>query len=124
MGEIRKITCRSCGRDWQVQTGCGLRHGMLENIVPVFPEIMRRGIRNSVADMEFPIYDFSYQPAHCEYCCKIVSVPVFTPMEKPSFIGVCPICGHDAELIRNIEKAICPVCGGKALLEEETGLWD
>ena len=107
-----------------METGCGLRHGMLENVVPVFPEIMRKGIRNSMADMEFPIYDFAYQPAHCEYCSRIVSVPVFTPMGKASFFGGCPVCGHEVELIRSVEETKCPVCGENALQEEEIGLWD
>lgn len=124
MGEIRKITCKSCGRDWQVETGCGLRHGILENVVSSFPEKMRKGISDSVADMEFPLYDFSYQAAHCKYCCKIVSVPVFTPMGKPDFVGGCPVCGHEVALIQNVEETICPVCGENALREEETGLWD
>ena len=124
MGEIRKITCRSCGRDWQVQTGCGLQHGMLENVVSVFPKAMQKGIYMSVEDMEFPIYDFSYRPARCEYCSRIVSVPDFTPMGKTSFVGGCPVCGHDTELIQNVEETICPVCGQKTLQEEETGLWD
>lgn len=124
MGEIKKISCRACGRDWQVQTGCGLQHGMLENVVSAFPKAMQKGIYKSVEDMEFPIYDFSYRLAHCDYCCRIVSVPVFTSMEKTSFIGGCPVCGHDTELIQNIEETICPVCGQKTLQEEETGLWD
>lgn len=124
MGEIRKITCKACGKGWEIHTGSGLLHGTLENVVSAFPKMMRKGISGSVADMEFPIYDFAYQPAHCEYCCRIVSVPVFTPMEKVSFIGGCPVCGHEAELIQNIKKTVCPVCGQEMLREDTVGMWD
>ncbi|MDE5932932.1 MAG: hypothetical protein K2H40_10700 [Lachnospiraceae bacterium] len=124
MGKISKITCKSCGRDWELFTGGGMLHGMLENVVADFPKAMQEGIYKSVEDMEFPVYDFSYQPAHCEYCCTIVCVPVFTPMEKKSIIGGCPVCGHEAKLIQNVAEAVCPVCGQKALQEEETGFWD
>lgn len=124
MGEIKKIICRSCGRDWELQTGCGLLHGVLENVVSAFPEKMKKEILDSVADMEFPLYDFSYQPAYCKYCCRFVSAPVLTPMEKKPFIGGCPVCGHEIELIQNVAEAACPVCGQKTLREETAGLWD
>lgn len=124
MGEIRKIACGSCGSSWELLTGCGLGHGLLENVVSAFSEEMRKEILDSMTDMEIPLYDFSYHAADCEYCYRIVSVPVFTPMEKKSFIGGCPVCGHEVKLIQNMEEAVCPVCGKKALREEEMGLWD
>lgn len=97
---------------------------MLENIVPLFPGNLQKKIFGSMSDMEFPIYDFAYRPAYCEYCCRLVSIPVFTPMEKPAIIGACPICGRSAELLQDVGQAVCPVCGEKALWEEETGIWD
>lgn len=124
MGEIRKITCQSCGRDWEINTGSGLQYGQLENAVSVFPDNQQRRILRSMKDMEFPIYDFAYQPACCEYCCQIVSVPVFTPMEKEPVVGRCPVCGRRVKPMKSVGKNVCPVCGNKALLEEETGIWD
>ncbi len=124
MGEIRKITCESCGRDWQLQTGCGLQHGMLKNIVPLFSENLQKGIYHSMSEMEFPIYDFVYQPAYCEYCCQLVSIPVFTPMGKPALVGGCPVCGRQTEPMQDAEQTACPVCGEKALRDEEIGIWD
>ena len=124
MGEIRKITCQSCGRNWELQTGSGLRHGLLENVISAFPENLRKKIAGSMEDMEFPIYDFAYQPAHCEYCCQIVSVPVFEPMEKEAFVGGCPICGRRVKLMKSMKRNACPVCGEKALRDEEIGIWD
>ena len=104
MGEIRKITCQSCGRNWELQTGSGLRHGLLENVISAFPENLRKKIAGSMEDMEFPIYDFAYQPAHCE--------------------ETGPICGRRVKLMKSMKRNACPVCGEKALLEEETGMWD
>ncbi len=124
MGEIRKITCQACGRNWELRTGSGLRHGLLENAVSAFSENFRKKILSSMVETEFPIYDFTYQPAHCGYCCQIVSVPVLTPMEKEAFTGGCPICGRRVKLMKNITGSTCPVCGEKALFEEETGIWD
>lgn len=124
MGEIRTITCKSCGREWELQTGSGLQYGRIEKAASVFPENLQRGILKSMSDMEVPIYDFAYRPAYCEYCCQLVSIPVLTPMEKQGFIGGCPICGRQAELIQSVEQTPCPVCGEKALWEEETGTWD
>ena len=53
MGEIRKITCQSCGRNWELQTGSGLRHGLLENVISAFPENLRKKIAGSMEDMNF-----------------------------------------------------------------------
>ena len=82
MGVMIRVSCRSCKEDWQCRTGCGMMHGNLENAAASYPAEIRKEIYANVQG-EYPLFDFSYQPARCMYChgiaichCSIIySIP-------------------------------------------------
>lgn len=125
MGEIVKVACSSCRADWQCITGCGIMHGTLESVVAIYPEDIRKEIKECVGDTMFPLYEFGFRLSHCEHCNSITSVPVLAlPDIHKEFIGNCSKCGHKTELIGTLESIPCPVCHKESLSAKETGMWD
>ena len=127
MGEIVKVSCSVCRKEWQFMIGCGLQHGRKENIVTAFQEQERAEVAGWLDKSSIPLYDFKYQITSCSFCNNLVSVPVLRGMDDDEiFVGVCPSCGEQTEmpLQENIPDISCPVCGAKALTTEETGHWD
>ncbi|MCI9465450.1 MAG: hypothetical protein HFI48_16585 [Lachnospiraceae bacterium] len=124
MGVMIRVSCGSCKADWQCRTGCGMMHGNLENAAASYPAEIRKEIYANVQG-EYPLFDFSYQPARCMYCRGIVSVPVLEAEDgKYRYTGVCEVCGGEVETIQDLSQTSCPVCGKMSLKEEEIGLWD
>ncbi len=125
MGEIKKITCRSCGAGWECRTGCGMMHGKLERVAAVFPEDIKKEITGIAEKRDFVPFDFAYQLSYCEECQRIESVPVLCFLEEDrKYIGLCEQCGQKTELIGEEEKMQCPVCHGAFIETEEIGGWD
>lgn len=125
MGEIKKITCKACGESWQCMTGCGLRHGKLETAAASFREERKREILRCAQTEKFPLFDFAYRLSCCAYCKRVESVPVLELLETGTrYVGDCPVCGGEAELIEDVGRSCCPACGKTELMEEETGQWD
>lgn len=105
-------------------TGCGLSHGLLQNVIHEFPKEIRDKIMEE-AEEEFPVFEFYYQVSVCGGCGNIVSVPVLRlGEENTEYVGPCPLCKDTVSLIANISRAACPVCENTALFAEETGRWD
>lgn len=125
MGVIVKITCKSCKSEWQCRKGCGILHGQLENVKPLFPQEVRSALERYESGTKFPFFDFGYELACCEHCKSVESLAVIRlPELQTEYTGVCEECGQKTERIDHPEDARCPVCGEYALIEEETGLWD
>ena len=117
MGYIEQIACTSCGKSWELRTGCGMMHGQLENVLHMFPAEIIADIKASVGGQRFPYYDFNYKAAVCDNCKSIVSVPVLELPEAYKSKNALP-----KMLPADIQS--CPHCGSEALLKGTIGLWD
>lgn len=125
MGVITKVTCASCGTEWQCHTGCGIMHGDLAQVADLYPDDIRNKIMAFAEENPFPWFDFKFQLSCCGHCGSIESVPLLMLGEgRTVFAGTCKQCGEPTQLIRNIKKAQCPICHKKTLSAEETGFWD
>lgn len=124
MGEIKKVVCTSCKREWQCMTGCGLSHALLQSVVREFPQEIGDKIMEEAGEAE-PLFAFEYRLSVCGGCKNVVSVPVLElEGREEAFIGPCPVCQGEAALIADLDEAVCPVCNSKALAAETEGHWD
>ncbi|MDE7287428.1 MAG: hypothetical protein K2N55_11390 [Lachnospiraceae bacterium] len=125
MGELKKITCRSCGTEWECRTGCGMMHGRLEWVADLFPEDLKKKIKDYVGGRIFLPFTFSYELSYCKECQRIESVPVLRLYEdSKEYVGPCGQCGQKTELIEETGKTQCPVCRLAFLEIEDIGQWD
>lgn len=125
MGELKKITCKSCGRSWEYETGCGMLHGKLKWVADLYPEDIKKEILSYLKEDEIILFDFGYQLSYCRKCNVIESVPVLRVADDNGvYAGVCGQCGQKTELIEEVEKIQCPVCHGADLTAENIGFWD
>lgn len=123
MGEMNKITCCSCRKNWEYRSGCGIRHSSLKAVAKEFEATIAEQLLQYGNENLFPIFHFSYMPARCSHCKEIVEVP-FLEMEGGQYAGACPICSRKVEVIKDIEKWNCPSCGEKNLERSIIGNWD
>lgn len=124
MGEIKKVVCASCKREWQCMTGCGLSHALLQDVIREFPKETAERIMEETGG-EVPFFTFGYRLSVCGGCGNVVSVPVLNLDEREgAYVGPCPVCKGEASLIADIDEAVCPVCKSKALEAETEGNWD
>lgn len=125
MGQIMKITCTACKKEWECMTGCGLSHACLQDAAHEFVKEVAADITREAEEEEFPVFDFAFHISKCDGCGSMVSVPVLQMMDcDAEYIGNCPVCGHEVELVTKIDNISCPVCGRVSLAAEESGLWD
>lgn len=125
MGAIVKVFCESCSAAWDCHTGCGIQHGSMENVAPLFPEAIENILMDYAEHSEYPLFDFAFQPAVCANCTSIVSVPVLRLHENgTTYIGVCPDCGKKVKPQKERQKLQCPICKKSMLKTLETGRWD
>lgn len=125
MGVVVKAACGACKARWQCETGCGIMHGEIRNIIPLFPRGTAQEIEADIGKTAFPAFEFAYRLSCCEHCGSIESVPVLKLLDAhKEYVGVCGKCWQNTKLIENIEDTPCPVCHKKALSVEEAGMWD
>lgn len=125
MGQIVKITCNSCKKEWERKTGCGILHADLARIAQLYPPQIGRKIREYGERTQFPLFDFGFRLSYCDFCSSVESVPVLEFEETGEVcIGRCPHCMQEVKLIGEVEQAECPACHEQALTSQETGLWD
>lgn len=125
MGYIEQIACTSCGKSWELRTGCGMMHGQLENVLHMFPAEIIADIKETVGEQRFSYYDFKYKAAVCDTCKNVVSVPVLElPGVSKSYAGECPECKNALPKMLPADIQNCPRCGSEALLKGTIGLWD
>lgn len=129
MGEIMKIHCRTCRKEWECMTGCGLRHGRIENVITAFGAKEQEQIIAWCQDSPVPLYDFRYQIAVCDFCRKLVSVPVLKSIEDDQiFVGVCPVCHAQLQTspleTEDVSHIACPSCNSMTLDATGIGHWD
>lgn len=125
MGAIVKVFCESCDSAWECHTGCGMRHGTLENVASLFPEDTENILRAYAAGNECPMFDFTFRLAVCKNCAGVVSVPVLRLFDSDTlYIGVCPDCGKEVRAVKALQRIQCPVCKKRMLKSVETGRWD
>lgn len=125
MGSIVKVHCTSCHKEWNCQTGCGLKHAMLQDAVREFPVEMEREIMKKAGAEVFPAFIFARQIAVCEECGGVVSVPVLELLGSGQvYTGSCPVCGGMVKPVTAVEDTPCPACGERTLREEAVGNWD
>ena len=123
MGEMNKISCRSCGKSWEYRSGCGIRHSSLNAVAGVFEDAVAQQLLQYASENPFPIFHFAYMPAQCNHCKEIVEVPVLE-LEGKQYIGNCPADGRKAEVINDVHNGKCPECGGTDLEQSVIGHWD
>ncbi|MCI8662466.1 MAG: hypothetical protein HFG69_04265 [Hungatella sp.] len=125
MGVIRRLTCPSCQKEWQLRLGHGMRHGVLGRVMEVFSEDIQREIAADVNTEQLSLFHFNYRTALCRKCRSVEAVPVLHLMESGrSYIGICPVCGGEVELLDEDSRIVCPACERDELNEQETGHWD
>lgn len=133
MGRILKVSCTSCGKEWQYAVGSGMYLGTREEILNAFLEKERVEIAGRFDACEFPGYDFHYRLGICSCCKNVVRVPVFiTPSEKDKgiYTGCCPQCEKrvripmDGWTDAEENREMCPSCGSGMLAVKEVGTWD
>ncbi len=125
MGIIRQLKCTSCGREWQLRLGHGMRHGILGRVMEVFPEDIQRSIAAEVDAGQLPLFRFDYRAAVCGRCRNVAAVPVLELIEKKkAFVGECPDCRGSAELLEEDLPVICPGCKNGQLEMQDIGHWD
>lgn len=133
MGRILKVSCASCGKEWQYTVGSGMYLGTREEILNAFLEKERAEIERRFDACEFPGYDFHYRLGICSCCKDVVRVPVLiTPSEKKNevYVGYCPHCGkrtrtpEEGWTDTEEKREVCPCCGSRALIAKEVGTWD
>ena len=129
MGEIIKIHCSTCQKDWECMTGCGLKHGRIGNVIAAFDAKEQIQILNWCESSPIPLYDFRYQIAACNFCNDLVNVPVLRGIEDDAvFTGTCPACYRPLQEppleAEDIADTPCPSCGNMTLTAEEVGHWD
>ena len=123
MGEMNKISCRSCGKSWECRSGCGIRHSSLKEVAGVFEDTVAQQFLQYANENPFSIFHFSYMAAQCSFCNEIVEVPVLE-LKGEQYIGKCPADDQKVEVIADIESMNCPVCGGTDLEQIVVGHWD
>lgn len=129
MGEIMKIHCNTCRKNWECMIGCGLQHGSIGNVIAAFGAKEQEQIIDWCQTNPIPLYDFRYQIAVCNFCHDLVSIPVLRGIdEKITFVGTCPVCHGLLQTppleAESVSDAACPSCGNTTLTIEEVGHWD
>lgn len=127
MGSIIKISCKKCGRSWDIKTGMGMTHALLENCLDDFTSDVADKIRKNFEGQEFPHYTFMYRAAICNKCGKVISVAQLEDLDtKQKYTAACPGCGsYDVTIIDDkLSTTQCPNCGHHSLTSETSGLWD
>lgn len=125
MGEIIKMVCHGCGHSWQCKTGCGLNHARLNSVIGFFKDEIQKDILRQTQGQPFPLFSFGYQPAHCEVCHEIVSVPVCRlGKEQTKYIGQCPGCLNEIKEGQLEENLVCPICQSCEFDTCREGSWD
>lgn len=123
MGEMNKISCRSCGKSWEYRSGCGIRHSSLKEVARVFEDTVAQQFLQYANENPFCIFHFSYMAAQCSECTNIVEVP-FLELNAGRYKGACPLCGHKVEVITEIDNLKCPICGETDFEQSTIGHWD
>lgn len=127
MGEVVRVHCLMCRKEWECMTGCGLNHGKKENIIDAFPKNEQIQITEWMKKSHIPLYDFRYQIASCDFCNSLISIPVLRGIDDNEiFVGACPTCGNKVSipLSETVSDITCPSCQNRSLMAEEVGHWD
>lgn len=125
MGEIIKVCCNACKKEWRCMEGSGLLYGKKESIIGAFSERERAKVTAQIEKSEIPAYDFTYRLTVCHHCKEVVNVPVLVTGEDETYVGSCPACGRRAKLLASeMEKTACPVCKSRTLKVKTVGHWD
>ena len=126
MGEIRKITCQNCHKNWEVFIGMGMRDNRIDHVIRAFPEerqdlLRQKAEQNGPSDWNYLVY-----PGVCRSCGKVVSIPVLQLTGIGwTEIAPCPDCGNARPSVsRELSQTACPNCGETMLKGETTGYWD
>ncbi len=127
MGTLIRVRCKNCYEEWPLQLGYGMMHGKIESVTPLLPdEIADQLPLEKLKNHEIP-WSFAYEPAVCEHCKALISVPVIRlSKERIAQPTVCPDCGERPHLIEedSIHRTPCPICGAETLDITDQGLWD
>ncbi len=125
MGDIIKVCCKACKKEWRCMEGIGLLYGKRENVIGAFSEQERAEVAAWMEKSKIPAYDFTFRLAVCNHCHNVVSVPTLTVEEDETYIGNCPACGKKTRKpIVEWKRTACPVCKSRALEAETEGQWD
>lgn len=124
MGVIREFRCPSCEKTWKLALGHGMRHGMLGRVMEAFPQDIQRKIVENVGK-SLPLFTFHYKAAVCGQCRNLVALPVLELIESGhTYIGRCPQCHGEPELVKEESEMICPGCQEARVCVQDIGHWD
>ena len=123
MGEMNKIHCHNCGKNWECRSGCGIMHSRLEKIAGLFETDISQRFMVYASEKPPVIFSFSFMMARCDECKEILDVP-FLEIKGTQYIGKCPRCAQNVKVIKEIEKANCPKCNCIGLEQHVIGNWD
>ena len=123
MGEMNKIHCCRCGKDWEFRTGCGIMHSQLDRIAGLFIEDIAEQFMVYAEEKPPVIFDFAFKPAQCSNCRNIVDVPVLE-VKGEHYVGDCLLCGHKVKTLKDTENLKCPICSGEDFEQSIIGHWD
>ena len=124
MGKKNKLICKTCGKIYDTKIGCGISHGRLENVIPIFNDKDRAEIEKLWKASLFPVFQFEYKSGYCRFCNQIVSIPVLNFMrEEKEFFGDCEVCGHSLKE-DSVTEVLCPNCHNSQWDVIVDGRWD
>lgn len=125
MGVVQEWQCPSCRQRWRLCLGHGMKHGSLGRVMKLFKEETQKQIAADAGGGALPLFSFQYQAAVCRQCQAIVAVPVLSWQESgQTYIGTCPKCNDEIELLEQDQTVLCPKCQDADLNQQDVGLWD
>ncbi len=125
MGELIKMTCQECGREYDGRMGHGLQHAKLESVKEFFEEEIQNTLVEYAERNPFALFEFGFRPICCEGCGDIVDLPVLSLVkEGVRYWGKCPKCQRRIE-DRQLNKELqCPKCHSHKIKTQRVGHWD
>ena len=102
-----------------------MNHARLDEVKKLFDEQIQGKIVALMQEKPFPMFLFSYEPAGCEVCHCVDSVPVLElPAENVKYIGKCSKCQSEFEKTQIEKGLICPICHKDKFETKRVGHWD
>ena len=125
MGTIYRVLCEACGESCDIATGMGKAHATLEKVAEYYPQILASEIKAYGMKNPQGVFWFQLQPAVCDTCKKIISVPVLKIKDTGAeYIGTCPDCHKEVLPVEKLQESLCPACKVTGLSVSRIGNWD
>jgi len=125
MGAIYNVFCKTCGQEWELLTGMGMRHSTLKAVAESYSEDVATQLISYEKENPYAMFHFSLHPAKCDKCKNLMAVPVLKIKDTDKeYVGTCGSCGEVPVLIDDLGTCECPNCREISLNVNEIGSWD